>query len=798
MATRTRRLAAWLAGALLVPVLLATGTAWWLMRGSLPLLDGQRPLPGLAAPATVQRDHLGVVTIDAANEVDAMRALGYVHAQERFFEMDLMRRSAAGELAELFGPAALTLDRQHRVHRLRERAVAHLDGFAGPHRAALLAYVEGVNAGLAALRTKPWPYLLVRQSPRAWAPEDSPLVGDAMYFDLQEAETDHARVLLELRDVLPPALYALLTRDGTAWDAPLLGAPHGDAVLPDAATLDLRRLPAPVQPRALVLRDAPLRDIGSNNFAVGGRLTADGRAILADDMHLTLRAPNIWFRVRLRYPAPGAPGGKVDLNGLSLPGLPGVIVGSNGHVAWGFTNSYISTFDWRVVHPCAHAGDSACTPVHRVRETIAVAGQSPVPFDVEDTDWGPILDHRRDGNALALRWSAQLPGALNLGIGDFANAADLHALLAAADHAAVPTQNLVAVDSAGHIAWRWLGPLPTRAPGCAPQATQLASPEATSNAPACPPWMQSTDQATSLVDPPSARLWTANARVVDDALLARAGNGGYAFGARAKQIRDDLFARQHFGERDLLAIQLDDRALFMQRWWRLLRDEAATARTPALQALAAASSRWDGHAAPGSVSYRVARAWRLAVHARLLDGLTAPAQVALGKDFELPDLPQFEGVVWPLVTQRPDHLLPRRYPSWDALFEDAAVQVRDELARQGPLSQRTWGERNTVHICHPLARALPAVVAPLLCMPGEPVAGDSNLPRVTAPDFGASERLVVAPGHEADAVLHMPGGQSGHPLSPYWGAGHEDWVRGTPTSLLPGPTAHTLRLTPNH
>jgi penicillin amidase len=580
-----------------------------------------------------------------------------------------------------------------------------------------------------------------------------------------------------------------------------MGAPHGDAVLPDAATLDLRRLPAPAHPRALALRDTPLRDVGSNNFAVGGRLTADGRAILADDMHLTLRAPNIWFRVRLRYPVADAPGGRVDLNGLSLPGLPGIIVGSNGHVAWGFTNSYISTFDWRVVHPCAQPGNTACTPVRRAHETIAVAGQSPVSFDVEDTDWGPILEHRRNGDALALRWAAHLPNALNLGIGDFAKAADLPALLAAADRTAVPTQNLLAVDSAGHIAWRWLGPIPARAPGCAPAAAPLrpnGTPSATTGTPSCPPWLLATNQATTLLDPPSARLWTANARVVDDALLARTGNGGYAFGARARQIRDDLFARQRFGERDLLSIQLDDRAVFMQRWWRLLQDTAAEARTPALQALAAAGAHWDGHAAPASVSYRVARAWRIAVNARLLDGLTAPAQVALSRDFEPPDLPQFEGVAWPLVTQRPDHLLPRRYPSWNTLFEDAAVQVRDELAKDGPLAQRTWGQRNTLHICHPLARALPALAAQLLCMPAEPVAGDSNVPRVTAPDFGASERLVVAPGHEADAFLHMPGGQSGHPLSPYWGAGHEDWVRGTPTPLLPGPAEHTLRLTPIH
>src|SRR5690606_25872003 len=146
------------------------------------------------------------------------------------------------------------------------------------------------------------------------------------------------------------------------------------------------------------------------------------------------------------------------------------------------------------------------------------------------------------------------------------------------------------------------------------------------------------------------------------------------------------------------------------------------ARTPALKALASAAQRWEGRALPGSVSYRIVRAWRLAVHARIAEGLTAPAQVALGDEFVMPDLPQLEGVVWPLVTQRPPHLLPRRYACesravvhsgpcddagrWDALFEDAAREVRDQLERLGPLSARTWGEYNTADICHPLARAV--------------------------------------------------------------------------------------------
>src|SRR3546814_122968 len=156
-------------------VVFALVAAWMLLRGSLPELDGEAALPGLSTAATVQRDRLGVVTIDAASEADAMRALGYVHAQERYFGMDLMRRTAAGELSALFGPAALDFDKRQRVHRMRARATANLRGIAGQRTAALRAYTEGVNAGLAGLHVRPWPYLLLGQAPEPWRTEDSAL-----------------------------------------------------------------------------------------------------------------------------------------------------------------------------------------------------------------------------------------------------------------------------------------------------------------------------------------------------------------------------------------------------------------------------------------------------------------------------------------------------------------------------------------------------------------------------------------------------------------------------------------------
>ncbi|PPT57678.1 penicillin acylase [Xanthomonas arboricola] len=787
--------------AIVVLIVAAVLAVYLLMRGSLPQLAGNSALQGLAAPVSVQRDQRGVVTIDAASQVDAMRALGYVHAQERYFEMDLMRRAPAGELSELFGAAALDLDKRNRVHRLRARVHASLDVAAGSQRAALQAYTEGVNAGLAALRVRPWPYLLLRQTPRAWTLDDSILTGMAMYADLQDNDNQTELAAARIRAVVPAALAALLDHQGSSWDAPLFGPAHGDAVLPDAATLDLRRLP-----HAAATAGAESPTPGSNNFAVDGSLTSDGRAIVADDMHLGLRAPNIWFRARLRYPDTSAPDGKVDVTGFTLPGLPAVVVGSNGHVAWAFTNSYIDTADFARIAP-ATPGHPQVLTTHI--ETIRVAGAAPVRFAVRESAWGPVLHDNADGSLLALRWTAQLPGAIRLDFAQMSTAADVQAAFAVADRSGIPAQNLLLADRSGRIAWRLIGARPVRNAGCGPsgiaelassaQGADAASPASTAASAqgGCLPWPVRSDAAPALIDPPSHRLWTANSRVVDAQQLATLGNAGYDLGARAQQIRDDLFARQRFNELDLLAIQLDDRAVLLTRWWQLLRSVVEHSKDPALQQIEAATRQWDGHASTRSASYRIVRGFRGMTIDAVEAGLLAPAKAALGKDFLPPRRAQLEGIVWPLLQQRPAHLLPPAYANWDQLLAAAARNAQTDLAAQdGALSERTWGERNTAAICHPIARALPALAKRWLCMPPDQLPGDRDMPRVQGPAFGASERMVVSPGHEQDGIVHMPGGQSGHPLSPFWGAGHDDWVHGRPTPFLPTATRYTLQLQP--
>src|SRR4051812_5939729 len=261
---------------LLVLVLLAGG--FWVydqMRASLPRLDGERRMAGLAAPVEVERDELGVPVIRAANRLDAARALGFVHAQDRFFQMDLLRRQAAGELAEIIGPGAVKVDRRHRGHRFRERARQILAASPVQDRALLAAYTQGVNAGLSALGEKPFEYLALRVDPTPWRPEDSILAVFAMFFELNDDRGRRESALGLLRDTLPAPMFDLLAAQGTEWDAPLIGPAFETPPIPGPEVFDLRKRPLPkVLPKA-AHRAFPRGDedlaaaaAGSNNWAV--------------------------------------------------------------------------------------------------------------------------------------------------------------------------------------------------------------------------------------------------------------------------------------------------------------------------------------------------------------------------------------------------------------------------------------------------------------------------------------------------------------------------------------------------
>ncbi len=790
---KSLKILAWILGSVLALLLLATGWAWWRINGSLPALDGTVKLSGLGAPVAVERDALGVPTITAATRADAARALGFLHAQDRFFQMDLMRRSGAGELSELFGAAALDYDKSHRLHGFRRTAEKALALVSPEKRAVLEAYAAGINAGLAALPQTPWEYTLLRSDPQPWKTEDSLLVIYAMWFDLQDASGQDEISLQALRDTLGSSGAEFFAPHGGSWDAALDGSTFPAPALPQ---LRLKKSGEGTPTALLSLQERMLP--GSNSLAVSGAHGANG-AIIANDMHLNLNVPHIWYRAVMKWT--DAAGTAHRVVGVTLPGVPALVAGSNGMIAWGYTNSYIDTIDvvsvevdntakvfYRTPHGFAELEDR--------HETINVRGGKPVDFVVRWTEWGPLFANPQPGRHLALRWNAHDPEATNLTILDLETATDVPAAIDVAHHAGMPNQNLVVADRSGAIAWTLTGKIPRREgfPGRLPVSWGYGDRRWNG-------WLNP-DEVPVVLNPPEGILWTANQRLVGGDAYAKVGDGGYNQGARGRQIRDDLRALVSSGKKavpaDLLAIQLDDRAVFLERWQKFLLatlTDAAVAGNKDRAALRDAVRTWDGHASIDSAAYRIVRAWRMKVTELTLAPFFEKAKAAdpgfVASGF------QTEDAVWRLTQEQPLSLLNPDYTAWDDLLLAAADRVNADIAKAGSTPARfTWGNYTQLRMRHPFSRMLPSMLARFLDMPSQPLPGAADMPRVQAPTFGASERMVISPGHEDQALFHMPGGQSGNPLSPYYRAGHEAWAEGKPTPLLPGPAQHVLNLSP--
>jgi penicillin amidase len=250
--------------------------------------------------------------------------------------------------------------------------------------------------------------------------------------------------------------------------------------------------------------------------------------------------------------------------------------------------------------------------------------------------------------------------------------------------------------------------------------------------------------------------------------------------------------------RDMLRIQLDDRAQFLARWRGLalaVLDAAAIREHPQRARFRSLVAQWDGRAATGSVGYRLVRTWHDGVQSAAWQMLLTALRVPAADAFVPPA--QFEGPLWQMVTAQPLNLLSSSYSGWPEFLLAQVDAASAALLHSCPeLADCTWGRYNTVRVQHPLSRALPWL-APFLDMPALELPGDHDMPRVQNGAFGASERFAVSPGHESEGYFHMPGGQSGHPLSPYYRAGFLQWARGEPLPFLPGATQHTLSLTPN-
>jgi penicillin amidase len=568
--------------------------------------------------------------------------------------------------------------------------------------------------------------------------------------------------------------------------------------VPGADVCDLRtRIQPGPAPRSARLEAPAPAFPGSNNWAVGGARTADGRAILANDMHLAITVPITWYFASLVWTDAA---GEHRATGVTLPGTGALAVGSNGHVAWGFTNSYGEWRDLVVLEQPPGDADAYRTPgglkhLEHLRETLRVKGGAEQTLEIQQSIWGPVVDTDARGRKRALRWVAQDPEAVNflsLGLETARTVAEAEAV---ANRCGIPAQNFICADAEGHIGWTIMGRIPRRV-GCDGLPGSWADGSRRWDG-----WLEP-EAYPRLDDPPGGQLWTANNRVLDGAPGALIGDGGYDLGARAGQIRDDLARLRQPTEADLLAIQLDDRALFLERWRRLLLDvlsPAALAQDPRRAEYRRLVADWGGRAAVDSVGYRLVRGFRLLFWRQVSDSFAA-AYGQKGKDADRRFRPglfaQAEGPLWALVSQRPANLLDPRFKTWDDALLSAVDQVIEQLTRQHTtLAEHPWGQLNAPKVQHPLARALPWL-GRWLDMPTLPVPGDVDMPRVQTGEYGASERLVVSPGHEEDGLFMMPCGQSGHPLSPHYGDGHRDWLAGKPRKFLPGPAVASVFLQP--
>ena len=741
---RFRRSLRALALVALAAVLLAAAAFAWLSSSGRPRREGRFALPGLAAEVEVDFDRFAVPTIRARSALDAAAALGWLHANDRLFQMELTRRAARGRLAELFGARALGFDR--RVRRLGfPAAIERLLGTASPETRELLdAYARGVDAWVAARGTGlPPEFRLLGKRPEPWRAADSVAVIFVM-----------ARMLSPVAEPSEDDAFRFLRAFGAERTRELLGAP--EAVVFDEIVALARELPA--RPEELDRR-AEGAGLGSNNWAVAPALSASGRALVANDPHLGLGLPNVWYSAALDAPDYRAVG-------MTLPGAPGVVLGRGPRLAWGCTNLYLDDVD-----VFAERLDESGTKVRRgerwlpisVRhDTIRVEDGSEVAVEVRATERGPLLDAEPE-HGLPARSVAWVGWEAGDQLGTFvalARARTVEEVPAAIAGFSFPAQNLVAADADGHLIWTPLGRAPRRfgwdgrlpAPGWREDVGWSGLVPAAEN--------------PVLRDPEAGLLATANSFL--PVTQPEWFEGDFDTPFRMERIREALAARAGWTVAELGALQHD----IVSHWARRLVALVGTGFTGDAGRAAGALAAWDGTMAVRGPAALFALAERELLRAAFEDEAARAG------------LPRF-GTRWRLLRL----LEGRMSPDW---FDDVATPAREDrgaiLARALEAAWREgaarWGDDvaswpygsiHTLTLDHPLGSLpglgrwwnrgpfpLPGSATTLFAL-GGPWRG-------AAIDvaYGPSMRFVTDAGDPAATTGVLPGGQSGHPADPHY------------------------------
>jgi penicillin amidase len=809
------------------------GAHYWLraaVRNSLPQIDGSLTIAGLSAPVTIQRDNHGVPHIRAASVDDLVIAQGFVTAQDRLWQMETLRRHASGTLAEILGSDLVKHDHTQRILQIGAAADRALAALPPDQLHWLEFYARGVNASIIAQRSHlPVEFRLLGFAPAPWTPRDSLLVGLTMFQDLTNSfPVKMGREVIAAK--LPPDLVDDLYPVGSWRDHPPV-QPTVDLTTPvdeieeipldeSQSKLHRPREPALVSSQhiqSLLAVDALLAPrcegcrAGSNNWAVSGARTATGKPLLANDMHLNLSVPGLWYEADLKAPSPT---GDFHVAGLSLPGTPFIIVGHNDHLAWSFTNLGADVQDLTIEHlrgsgPVAEfqATDGSWQPVVHRQETIHVKHGRNITLDIPATRHGtlitPIISGLYPGEKrdISLSWTIYDPANVTFPFFAIDSATNGNSLCAAFSLFGGPAQNVIYADDQGHIGYHAVGRIPVRGDLAHPSPLSLVPTDVSIAANAWAGYIPF-DQLPQVVDPPDGILATANSRVVPDTFpypITLDWSAPY----RNERIWKLLAAKTNLTPADMLGVQTDvysdlDHVLAQRLAYAIDHASHSGNRQPRLAQAADLLRHWSGSvdanaAAPAIVDAARTELWQLLLEPRL--GSAAKLYRWGEKSFAEEQL----------IMHAPARWLPSNYANWDDLLADAVDKGLTTDHAPSDLSTWRYGIAHPVDIEHPLLASSP-LLGWLLGLPvgtgPQPQSGDGSTIKQVSRTFGPSERFTADLSDLDRSTLNIVLGQSGNPASPWFMDQFQAWYTGKTFSLsyndvtVQSATTHTLTLTP--
>jgi penicillin amidase len=792
------RILLWL---LLIVVLLAAGVvayAYFAARAALPQLDGSLRVKGLSAAVKVTRDGHGVPAIEAATPEDLFLAQGYVTAQDRLWQMDIMRRFGAGELSEILGEDTLRIDREQRILGLRATARKGLQMASPRDRSYFEAYARGVNAFVDTHEgSLPIEFRILHYQPKPWQPEDSIVIANQMVKDLNYYYLPDTfareKILAKLGPELTSDLYVNrswhdrpptvmredLTDEGNKGDSD--DDDEDDDAGPDNSVTQQRSAGT-----ELWARHAPEAVNGSNDWVVSGAHTVTGKPLLANDMHLGHQMPNLWYEAHLNSGGtPGNESGNIDVAGVTLPGMPYVVVGHNRRIAWGFTNvgptvadAFIENFNAQGAYQTPQGW---MQPEHRA-EVIHVKGKPDVVLDVKITRHGPIITELIPGEArqVALRWT--LYDGLHMPFFDVDTAQNWEEFRKAFSQLDAPGQNVVYADVDGNIGYQTTGRVPIRAAGDGSLPVSGAD-DAHS-------WTGyvAFDKLPSVYNPSSGVIATANGRIAPDG-YPHSISAEWEAPWRTERIYHVLESGRRFAAADMLALENDvqsENDQFAAERFVYAIDHASKPSARAKEA-ADLMRNWDGRMLASSTAPTIAarsaqELTRLLLQPRLGPAPEDPKQQETTLSWKTYHWEMRTVWLQNILLHQPQRWLPAKYPNYDELLTAAVEAAVNGPAAPKDLASWHWGSANAVEIDHPVLGKIPLIRR--WAAPGvREQSGSGYTVKAVTPHHGPSERFTANLADLDQSTLNTVTGQGGNFLSPYYMDQWKAWYEGSTFTL---------------